>query len=263
VYESGAHRYTERMIERRITGWKQECRVIADNLKPILSKTKLITNLDQHFNHIPFFGSSSVSVEEEEEGFSRTALAANDNGNGEEQKISLRDELTSAPLSVNGDISLDLDQKTLIPSSAEMNHLESSENEEEHFPSSMESSSIPIKTAMEYLPSVLELSPYDTLISKLHQPQKIIVTDEMNSKTSETITILGPKSYEDEGRIETIRMRVRKDEEERENYLRDHPVVYDPSTSEYFFTMDHFVTRQERKEMLISHIRERKELNML
>lgn len=243
------------MTERRITGWKQECRVIADSLKPILTKTKLITNLDEHLNHIPFFGSRSF----EEEGFSQTT--PNDkfdqNENGERNTL-LRDELTSAPLSVNGDISLDLDPKTLIPSSSDPDP-KGSENEQDHFPSSTETSLIPIKT-MEYLPSVLELSPYDTLVSKLHHPQKIVVTDEMNSKTTETITILGPKSYEDEGRIETIRNRVRKDEEERESYLRDHPVVYDPSTSEYFFTMDHFVTRQERKEMLISHIREKRKV---
>jgi hypothetical protein len=271
VYESGAHRITERMTERRITGWKQECRAIADSLKPILTMTKLVTTLDAQFNHIPFFGSNSMA----EEGFSPTVAMTEDKVNSEgegrgeaESKAalplsSLRNELTSAPLSVNGDISLDLE--TAPKTSSEGNLEESSQDKEEDpFASPMQNSSccsstIPIKT-MEYIPSVLELAPYETLVSKLHQPQKIVLADEMNSKNSETITILGPKSYEDEGRIETIRLRVQRDEEERERYLKDHPVVYDPSSSEYFFAMDHYVTRQERKEMLISHIRDRKEM---
>jgi hypothetical protein len=235
------------MIERRITGWKQECRVIADLLKPILTQTKLKTNLDEHIHRLPSTDNITQRIIPPDE---------------EEALVNSRVDLVSAPLSVNGDIDLAMDQKSLEQISPRSSQETSDPMTED---SNKELSVIPsLVTMTEYLPSVLEMSPYDGIVSKLHHQQKIIVRNDINpTGPSDTVTLLGPKTFTDEGRIQTIHRRVMEDEEAQERETQEHPVAYDPSTSEYFFTMDHYVTRDERKKMLLSYIKERKGINMM
>lgn len=244
------------MIERRITAWKQECRMIADQLKPILTHTKLITNLDDHLRKSLSMAElpNDRFIEQEQPG---NEEKLSENTLLEDHSIS-RIGVTSAPLSVNGDISLEeLDQRS------QEKELPLDETERSLLEGKDENI---VKCSIEYLPSVVEMAPYEPLVSKLHQPQKVVVANEINKNinaTKETITILGSKSFYDEGRIQTIRNRVRHDEEEIAKYSQEHEVKYDPSTSEYFFTIDHYVTREERKQMLKSGIKERRDMNMM
>jgi hypothetical protein len=227
--------------------------VIAELLKPILTQTRLKTTLDEHINHLPDDSEESPKT-------------TNSREVEEVEEPNTRANLMSAPLSVNGDIPFELDQKSQHLPMISRDLSQESEILEQNLddPNNGRLLTIPTVTTNEYLPSVLEMSPYDGLVSKLHHQQKIVVRNEINpSGPSETVTLLGPKSLNDEGRILTIRQRVREDEAAQQRYAEEHPVVYDPSTSEYFFTMDHCVTRQERKKMLLSYIQERKGLDMM
>lgn len=273
------------MIERHISGWKQECRVIADQLIAILTKPKLEKTLDEHFT-VPTTTTSTTAAENINESTKQSSsttstsipvlvpissqqISNNNDNNLLSDSITIGDEsinrknLTSAPISVNGDISVDMDDNDNNNSNNNDNKTQQITNRSYFSDEGSESSSRIVNNTFEYIPSVIELCPYDTLISKLHQEQTVYISNEIDCKKSETIKLLGAKSYSDEGRIQTIRQKVKADElkyglksfDDYENKLNN------MKTNEYFFQEDHVVSRQERKQMLIKYIRDKKELN--
>lgn len=308
------------MTERHISGWKQECREIANQLIPILSKTKLITTLDAHFNNnsqedenttnqseetktVNYFDSTSeiVPLSKSKSKSNSNLILSEQLSLDEETSNSNRNNLTSAPISVNGDISVDMDDKILSSTAQQINEIETLE------------SNIPINT-IEYIPSVIEMCPYDTLVSKLHQEQIVYVSNELvdmdslsndnnnsnlnnnnnnyyyqnrntrnninntntntnsnnknnnniKDKKTQVVKLLGAKSFKDEGRIETIRQKVLDDELKygHQSFDEYENKLNNMKTNEYFFREDHIVTRQERKKMLIKYIKDKKDANM-
>jgi hypothetical protein len=243
------------MTERRITAWKQECRAIAYKLIATLKKNKLVTSLDQSFPPT----NSDIPPTSEPSTANSSVLRP--------EEVN-RNELFSAPLSVNGDISISVPFPLEVPQElADNQHFEHEETAEERETREREEKEREErerreKIRAEYIPSVLEMAPYDGLVSKLNLPQVYLISNEIDSKQTTTKTILGLKSFEDEGRVQTIRTRAKKEEEEIEREMEKErergEKKFDPSKSEYFFREDHALTRLERKRLLVEFVKQRK-----
>eukprot|EP00602_Paraphysomonas_sp_CaronLab_P004472 CAMPEP_0185039462 /NCGR_PEP_ID=MMETSP1103-20130426/36340_1 /TAXON_ID=36769 /ORGANISM="Paraphysomonas bandaiensis, Strain Caron Lab Isolate" /LENGTH=603 /DNA_ID=CAMNT_0027578353 /DNA_START=525 /DNA_END=2336 /DNA_ORIENTATION=+ len=305
VYDAGIHRVTERMVERRVTGWKKVAREIADELLKTIGVRHVVTTIDAE---IKKKNAETLRLKKEKKMRQVAAVEARhdmtqhnsinqENNNSisneslqdmaelENQERNRGDTVEDRPMSSNsvystlheGQISVQFDRSQQVSRQSVDDNNEGGERGTTDFIHSPDTTkdyadcadgghlnvdpyefafSHDIKGTVKpeglHTPGLQEIGQYDVMIDKLVNIQTAVVSNELDS-AEETVELLGPKDFFNEGRALDIRRRAREEED------RDAENSYNSSRSSCVFGGNHPLSRTERIRMLKATIKERQE----
>ncbi|CAE7496568.1 unnamed protein product [Symbiodinium microadriaticum] len=281
IYEAGVHRITERMTERRVTGWKQVCKGLANDLAEALKQRTLVTDMDSRRKRFTALATAQLQEIEIATAAARTAkLAAAEGSHADNPSVTDADPQAERPSSSQLDsrpassshVSLAFERSQRLPSidraasSSEKHdrgeYLDSTsldgvagecvENSREV--ASCDSEETGDGFLEDYTPAMREISKYEAHASKLIETQTLPISHEFDSDEG-NVNLLGAKSFW----LERYAQLVKEKRDDEERIYRANVKSYDPSSSRFFFNVGHPLSREERIAMLKATVKERRD----
>jgi hypothetical protein len=283
---------TERMTERRVTGWKQVCKGLMTELVDALTNRVIVTDLDTRVNRLALqkqMEDAAIATEKKRKQEERKLTReAERNGTASVVAVEDRDEpsphtyqqaaMHPRPAS-SSEVSLGFESTPSVPTgeeeegvaaqaaiakadseaAAEMTDSEGVAKEEGEGAIAVKDSDPsddtgPPSFLSEYRPGLKGMAKYDFSVSKLLDVQTALVSHEYDSEEGK-VELLGHKSFW----LERSAQLVRERRAEEQRVYDETKKAYDPLTNPFFFNVGHPLSRRDRIKMLKAIVKERRD----